>query len=59
MSLPAFGHSFGVAVKIVGARKDLLEILGQRIDLVGADEAIEEDPTVLAPRRDFDVGGTA
>ena len=51
MPLPPFGHPLGVGMEVLGAREDLPEVLGQRVDLVGADEAVEEDPTVLAPGR--------
>ncbi len=59
MAPPPLGHSIGVGVQILGARKNLTEILGQGIDLVGADEAVEQDPPLLAPRRDFGFAGSA
>ena len=49
VALPPLGHSVRVCVKLLGSRKDLPEILGYCVDLLGADQALDEDPTFFLP----------
>jgi predicted amidohydrolase YtcJ len=46
-------------MELVGAREDRVEVVGQRVDLVGAHEALEEDPPVVTPGGNLGVGGSA
>ena len=56
-SLPPFGHALGIGVVLLGAGKEQPEILGCGVDLVSADEALEQHPTVFLPGLDFRIGG--
>jgi hypothetical protein len=54
---PLFVHALGVGVMLLGAREDAAQVVGQRIDLLGGDEPLEQDPPCLPPRRDLGVRG--
>jgi hypothetical protein len=57
VALPPFGHPFWIGVKFFSIREDVLEVLGDGVDLLGSDQAFDQDPTVFAPRADFGVAG--
>ena len=48
-------HALGVGLVLLGAREDLAQVVGQGVDLLGADEALEQDPALVAPRRHLGV----
>ena len=54
---PMFVDALGVGVMLLGAREDPAQVVGQRVDLLGAHESFEQDPPLLAPGRDLGVRG--
>ncbi len=52
---PLLRHTVGIGVVLLGRREHLPQIALGRVDLVDADEAVEEHPTVVMPRRDLRV----
>src|ERR1700722_10497064 len=56
-ALPAFVGAFGVGLVLLGAREDVPQVLRQRVDLRGADETLQQDPTLIPPGRDLGVRG--
>ncbi len=56
-ALPSFGHALRIGVVFLGARKEQLEIFARSVDLVRADQAVEQHPPVFAPGLDLSVSG--
>ena len=43
-------------MELLCPREDLPQVPGHGVDLLGAHQALNQDPTLFSPRRDFGIG---
>jgi hypothetical protein len=56
VALPPLGHPVWISMELLDTREDLPQVPGHCVDLLGAHQSLNQDPTLFSPRRNFGVG---